>query len=228
MLNYYVVMLPALLLAGLATLFTRITFGKYSRYRSVSGMTGAEAARRMLSAQGVQGVNVEQAGGFLGDHYDPQTKTLRLSPGVYGSSSLSAIGVACHEAGHAIQHAGQYAPLMLRTGMVPVTVLGSHLAWILFAVGMAVGSFALIKFGIMLFGLGLAFAIVTLPVEWDASMRAKRLMITTGIVSPPEAAMAAQVLNAAFLTYVAGAITALLELSYWLWRAGLLGGSRRD
>jgi Zn-dependent membrane protease YugP len=225
--SYWLFLLPALALAGLATLFTQVTFGKYSRRRAASGMTGAEASRRMLDAQGVRGVNIEQVRGFLSDHYDPSSRTLRLSPGVYGSNSLSAIGVACHEAGHAVQHAQHYAPLMLRTSLVPVTMVGSHLAYILFFLGMFMRNPALEKFAVLLFGLGLVFALVTLPVEWDATARAKRVMVTAGIVSPPEEALAARVLNAAFLTYVAAVFMALMELLYWLWRTGLIGGGGR-
>jgi len=227
-LDQMIFLLPGLVLAGLATLITQVTFSKYSRYRSVSGMTGAEAARRLLSVQGVRDVSVEPVGGFLTDHYDPITRTLRLSPAVYNSDSLSAVGVACHEAGHAIQHATHFAPLSLRTALVPATQFGSSASYIIFLVGLVIGSLALVKIGIMLFSLVVVFALVTLPVEWDASARAKRLMVTAGIVSPAEQAMAARVLNAAFLTYVASAFTALMTLLYYLLRAGLLGGSRRD
>jgi uncharacterized protein len=225
--GYLIFMLPALALAGLATLYTRTTFSRYSRYKSVSGMTGAEAARRMLNSQGVDGVAIEQVQGFLSDHYDPRTRTLRLSPAVYGSSSLSAIGVACHEAGHALQHAALYAPLMLRSALVPVTQFGSFASYIFFLLGGFLQSFALIKLGIFLFTLGVLFAVVTLPVEWNASARAKALMTRAGVVSLQEQSMAGAVLNAAFLTYVAAAFTALMQLLYYLMRFGLLGG-RRD
>jgi hypothetical protein len=190
-------------------------------------MTGAEAAGRMLASRGVDSVTIEQVGGFLSDHYDPRTRTLRLSPNVYGSTSLSAIGVACHEAGHALQHAERYAPLALRSSMVPVTQFGSYGAYAFLMLGFFVQSLALVQLGIVLFTVGVVFSLVTLPVEWNASARAKALMTRVGIVSVQEQPMAAAVLNAAFLTYVAAAFTALMELLYWLLRSGLLGG-RRD
>jgi hypothetical protein len=227
MLGQLIFMLPAIILAGLATLYTRSMFSRYAKYRSVSGMTGAEAARRMLQSQGVEGVTIEQVSGFLSDHYDPRSRTLRLSPNVYGSASLSAIGVACHEAGHALQHAERYAPLSLRSAMVPVTQFGSYTAYLFLMLGFFVQSLAAVKLGIILFSVGVLFSLVTLPVEWNASARAKALMTRAGIVAVQEQPMAAAVLNAAFLTYVAAAFTALMELLYWLLRSGLLGG-RRD
>lgn len=224
---YIVFMLPALILAGIATFFTKSTFTKYSRVGASSGLTGAEAAKRLLISQGVDDVKIEPVRGFLSDHYNPLSRTLRLSPGVYGSSSLSAIGVACHEAGHAIQHARHYAPLALRSALVPVTQIGSSGSYVLFIAGMLLNSLLLFKLGILLFGAVVLFSIVTLPVEWDASARAKALMVTAGIVGPQESVVAGRVLNAAFLTYVASAVSALLTLLYYLMRAGLLGGRRR-
>jgi hypothetical protein len=223
---YMMVMIPAMVLAGIASLMTQGTFSAYSRRRAASGLTGAEAAERLLASQGVSGVRIEQAGGFLSDHYDPVSRTLRLSSGVYDSDSLSAIGVACHEAGHAIQHASKYAPLMLRSALVPVTQFGTNAAYILFLVGMFMTAPFLMKAGAMLFSLAVLFTLVTLPVEWDASARAKRLMVSSGIVSPSEQAMAGRVLNAAFMTYVSALITSLLTLLYYLMRSGLLGGRR--
>ena len=224
---YIVFMLPALILAGIATFFTKSTFTKYSRVGASSGLTGAEAAKRLLISQGVDDVKIEPVRGFLSDHYNPLSRTLRLSPGVYGSSSLSAIGVACHEAGHAIQHARHYAPLALRSALVPVTQIGSSGSYVLFIAGMLLNSLLLFKLGILLFGAVVLLSIVTLPVEWDASARAKALMVTAGIVGPQESVVAGRVLNAAFLTYVASAVSALLTLLYYLMRAGLLGGRRR-
>ncbi|MCX7009329.1 MAG: zinc metallopeptidase [Kiritimatiellaeota bacterium] len=224
---YIKLALPGLLLALLATWLTRSTFAKYARIRSASGLTGAEAAERLLASQGITGVTVREHQGFLSDHYDPRNLTLNLSPDVYRSVSLSAIGVACHEAGHAIQHAKLYAPLKLRTELVPVTNFGSQFAYILFFAGMIMHSPIMLKVGVVLFLLTVVFAFITLPVEWDASRRAKQLMVSAGIVTPLEQASAARVLNAAFLTYVAGAVTALLTLLYYLIRSGLLGG-RRD
>jgi uncharacterized protein len=221
--------LPGLILAIIATILTRVTFSRYSQVEAASGMTGAEAAHRLLASQGVSGVTIEEVQGFLSDHYDPSTRTLRLSPAVYRSSSLAAIGVACHEAGHALQHATEYTWLGLRTALVPATQFGSNLAYVCFLIG-ALMNFnpTVILIGAVLFSVAVAFSIVTLPVEWDASARAKRLMVTAGIVSVREQAAAGRVLNAAFLTYVAAAVTALLQLLYYLMRAGLLGGRRDD
>jgi hypothetical protein len=226
--GYWLFMLPALALAGLATLFTQSAFRRYSRVASRSGMTGAEAAAALLHDAGVAGVRIEQVAGFLSDHYDPSSLTLRLSPGVFGSTSLSAIGVACHEAGHALQHARRYAPLMLRSAMVPATQIGSHMAYIVMAIGMMMQSPALMQWGVLLFGLAVVFAVVTLPVEWDATARAKRGMVAAGIVTAGEAGAAGRVLNAAFLTYVAGAFTAIMTFLYYLLQSGLLGGGRRS
>lgn len=225
--QYIIFMLPALLLAGLATLYTQLTFSRFARRESASGYTGEQAARRMLDSQGIHDVRIEQVSGFLSDHYDPMHRCLRLSPGVYQSTSLSAIGVACHEAGHALQHAAGYAPLTLRTSLVPLTQFGSTASYFLFIIGGALGSFGLLKLGILLFTLVVLFSLVTLPVEWNATSRAKALMVTAGIVSAQERDQAGKVLNAAFLTYVASAFTALMQLLYYLLRSGIIG-SRRD
>jgi uncharacterized protein len=225
---YWMLALPGLLLAVWATILTKVRFAKYSRREAASGYTGAVAARRLLDRQGLSNVNIEQAEGFLSDHYDPRTKTLRLSPAVYASTSLSAIGVACHEAGHALQDAREYAPLGLRTAMVPAVQIGSFLSYIIFPLGFMMNSMGLIQIGIILFSLTVLFSLVTLPVEWNASARAKELMVSSGIVSSAERHDAAKVLNAAFLTYVASAVSALLTLLYYLLRSGLLGGRRDD
>lgn len=223
---YLMFMIPALLLAGIASLVTRLTFNKYSRKAASSGMTGAQAASRMLATQGVRDVTIEEVQGFLSDHYDPRTKTLRLSPGVYASQSLAAIGVACHEAGHALQHASSYAPLVLRTTLVPIAQFGSYGSYILIFLGSIMASIGLIKLGIVLFSVTVVFTLVTLPVEWNATVRAKLLMVSSGIVTRTEQRDAGAVLNAAFLTYLAAALTALLTLLYYLLRSGLFGGRR--
>jgi Zn-dependent membrane protease YugP len=225
---YFIMLLPALVLAGIATIVTKFTFNKYSRVRASSGLTGAEAAERMLTRQGVENVRIERVDGFLSDHYDPSSRTLRLSPGVYDSDSLSAIGVACHEAGHALQHAAQYAPLYLRSALVPVTNIGTNASYIIFFIGLLMRNPAVLWIAMAMFSLAFIFTLVTLPVEWNATARAKRFMVSSGIVSAQEQAGASQVLNAAFLTYVAAAITALLTLLYYLMRSGLLGGRRND
>lgn len=225
---YMLMMLPALALAGIASVMVKVTFGKYSKVRSYSGMTGAQAAERMMRSNGVFDVTVEQTTGFLSDHYDPTKKVLRLSPGVYQSNSLSAIGVACHEAGHALQHAAQYAPLMIRASLVPVTQFSSNFAiWVFFA-GLIFRMQPLLYAGCILFALAFLFAIVTLPVEWDASARAKQHMVASGIVSPGQERDAGRVLNAAFLTYLAAAVSSLMTLLYYLMKAGIIGGGSRD
>lgn len=222
---YLLIMLPALILAGIASAKTKGTFKKYSRVAASSRFTGAQAARRMLDANHLQDVEIRRVRGFLSDHYNPANRTLNLSPDVHDAQSLSAIGVACHEAGHALQHAHGYVPLQIRSAMVPVTQFSSYGAYIFILLGVFMQSAVMAQFGVWLFAIGFIFALVTLPVEWDASARAKRQMVTDGIVIPSEAADAGKVLDAAFLTYVAAAVSALLTLLYYMMRLGLLGGS---
>lgn len=226
--NYLVFMAPAILLSLAASIYTQVIFKRYSKQRAVSGMTGAEAAQRLLKNAGVNDVDIEPVEGFLSDHYDPSSRTLRLSPAVYNSDSLAAIGVACHEAGHALQHASGYAPLHIRSILVPAAQFGPMLSWIVIAIGFAISSLALVKLGIFVFGLMVLFSIVTLPVEWNATSRAKKLMVSTGMVTVEEQSAAARVLNAAFMTYVAAAFSALMTLLYYLLRLGLLGGRSDD
>ena len=222
---YLLFAIPGLIVAGLASLYVKTTFSEYSRIRASSGMTGAQAAERMLHGAGIYDVRIERVDGFLSDHYDPTNRTLRLSPGVYDSNSLSAIGVACHEAGHALQHAAGYGPLGLRSALVPVTNIASWLSYIVIIAGFIFQSGGTVMFGAILFSAVVVFSIVTLPVEWDASSRAKQLMVTAGIVSEPERDNAGKVLNAAFLTYVAAVLSSLLTLLYYLVRAA---GMNRD
>jgi len=222
---YLLFAIPGLIVAGLASLYVKTTFSEYSRFRASSGLTGAQAAERMLHGAGIYDVRIERVDGFLSDHYDPTNRTLRLSPGVYDSNSLSAIGVACHEAGHALQHAAGYGPLGLRSALVPVTNIASWLSYIVIFAGFIFQSGGMVMFGAVLFSAVVVFSIVTLPVEWDASSRAKALMVTAGIVSESERDNAGKVLNAAFLTYVAAVLSALLTLLYYLVRAA---GMNRD
>lgn len=220
--GYLVFMWPAILLGLIAQVLVHSTFRKYARRAASSGLTGAQAAARLLASQGLDGVRIERVGGFLSDHYDPRTNTLRLSPGVYDSPSLSAIGVACHEAGHALQQAGRYAPLALRSALVPVASLGSSLGiWVIIA-GLFMHAPMLFNIGLLLFLAAVIFSLVTLPVEWNASARAKALMTRAGIVTAAEQPQAGAVLNAAFLTYVAAAVSSIMTLLYY---AGL--GRRR-
>lgn len=221
---YLIMLLPGLVLAGVASLLVKTTFSRYSKVRSYSGFTGAQAAERMMRSNGIFDVKVEETQGFLSDHYDPSKKVLRLSPGVYESTSLAAVGVACHEAGHALQHASQYAPLALRTVLVPVTNFSSMFAFYVVAAGFMFRP--LLYVGCALFAVAFLFALVTLPVEWDASSRAKRHLVMAGIVSPDQERDAGRVLNAAFLTYLAAAVSSLMTLLYYLLRAGVIGGGR--
>jgi len=229
---YLILMAPALVLSLVASLVTKGTFNRYAKISSYSGLTGAQAAERMMRSEGIYDVKIERVSGFLSDHYDPGKKVLRLSPDVYDSPSLSAIGVACHEAGHAVQHARAYAPLVLRSALVPLAQFGSTASyWIImlgFMLAHTPAGLWMVKAGIVLFGAAVLFSLVTLPVEWDASSRAKAHIVSAGIVSPGQETQAGRVLNAAFLTYVAGAISALLTLLYYLLRSGLLGGGRRN
>lgn len=224
---YLILAAPGLVIALIATFITKTTFAKYSEVPSTKGLTGAEAAAKLLKDAGIFDVAIEETQGFLSDHYDPMTRTLRLSPGVFESRSLSAIGVACHEAGHAIQHARSYYPLYLRSALVPITNFSSIGSYIIIPLGFLMQSFNMIIIGIALFSLVVLFSLITLPVEWNASARAKELMVSAGIVSQDEAYSAGKVLNAAFLTYVASAISALLTLLYYLIRAGVFN-SRND
>lgn len=220
---YLFFMMPALIIAGLASAKTKGTFNKYSRITSSTRLTGAQAARKMLDQNGLHEVKIYRSQGFLSDHYNPTNRSLNLSPKVHDSESLSAIGVACHEAGHALQHSKNYTPLQVRSAMVPVTQFSSFGAYIFIVIGALLNHPSFILLGVILMGIGFIFSLITLPVEWDATNRAKKLMVTNGIVLPQEAHDAGKVLDAAFLTYVAAAISALMTLLYYMWRLGLFG-----
>lgn len=217
------VLLPGLLISGGASLLVRSAFGRYSQVGSRHGYTGAEAAQVLLDRAGIHDVSIVPTHGYLSDHYNPATKQLALSEAVYASRSVAAIGVACHEAGHAIQHARRYAPLGLRSAIVPMAGIGSTVGYMVMAVGLFISP-QIVLLGAILFSGVLLFQLVTLPVEFDASARAKRLVVEAGIVDPDERVGIDRVLNAAALTYVAAAISTLLTLLYFLLRSGLLGG----
>ena len=192
----------------------------------MTGMTGAEAARRLLNAQGIYDVTVQQIAGELTDHYDPRTKTVNLSQSVYGATSVAAIGVAAHETGHAIQHAYGYGPLSFRTALFPLASVGSRVSWILIVLGLIFGSTnILIDIGILMFSLAVLFQLVTLPVEFNASARALQLLESEGFLYGDENRQARKVLSAAAMTYVAAAATAILQLLRLIY---LFGGRRRD
>lgn len=200
------------------------TFQKYSRVRCMSGMTGAEAAKRLLHSQGIYDVTVQAVKGSLTDHYDPRTKTVNLSEAVYSQTSVAAIGVAAHECGHAIQDNVGYVPLKLRGAFVPVASFGSKLSWPLILIGLVLGATSFLQIGIWMFVLAVLFQIITLPVEFNASGRAVRLLGDAGILRGEEVDQTKKVLGAAALTYVAAAASSILQLL----RLVILFGGRRD
>lgn len=211
---YLLFALPGLLLGFYAQSRVRSSFNKYSQVRSATGTTGAQAARRILDSNGLQMVDVERVNGFLSDHYDPRAKVLRLSPQVYDTPSLAAVGVAAHEAGHAIQDQHNYAPLQLRSALVPGVQIGGWVGPLIFFAGLFFNT-TIAWIGLGIFALTAVFALVTLPVEFDASRRAKQLLTTTGILAPQELQGVNRVLDAAALTYVAAAIQAIMTLAYY-------------
>lgn len=220
---YFVFLLPGLVLSLWASARTKSAFNKWGKVRAA--MSGARAARKMLDQAGLYNVKIERAHGFLSDHYDPRARCLRLSPDVHDRASIAAVGVACHEAGHAIQHAREYAPLQMRTALVPLAGIGSNLSWIVITAGIFLALTDLVYLGIVLFSATVIFQLVTLPVEFDASKRAKELVVDFGILMPHERVGVDKVLNAAAWTYVAAAVSSIFTLLYFLLRAGLLGGS---
>jgi Zn-dependent membrane protease YugP len=219
---YLLFAMPALLLGLYAQLRVKGAFNRYSRVRA--GMTGAQAARTLLDGEGLYDVTVEETRGFLSDHYDPRSRTLRLSPTVARTNSVAAVGVAAHEAGHALQHAAAYWPLQLRSTMVPTVQFGSWLGPVVFFLGLLMNLTPVAWLGVILFAGVAVFALVTLPVELDASRRAKALLQERFMVDSQGMVGIGKVLNAAALTYVAGAVQAVSTLLYYVF---LLGGSRR-
>ena len=217
------VMIPGMIISGGASLLVKAAFNRYSKVRSRRGYTGAQAAARLLQMAGITDVQIVPTSGYLSDHYNPQSKQLALSESVYSSNSLAAVGVACHEAGHAIQHATNYAPLGIRSALVPAAGIGSNIGYMVMALGLFVSPFV-VGIGALIFSAVLVFQLVTLPVEFDATARAKRLVVEAGIVDEDERYGIDRTLNAAALTYVAAVITTLLTLLYYLMRSGLLGG----
>lgn len=221
----YILILIGVVLSLLASAKVKSTFARYNRVRSASGLTGAEAALRILNYAGIRDVSVVHISGKLNDHYNPGTKTVSLSDSVYGSHSLSAIAVAAHECGHVIQHAQAYAPLSVRTALVPIVNFGSGASWFVILAGIIFSIQPLISLGIFLFSLAVLFQLVTLPVEFNASSRALTILQDTGILGQDERKSAGKVLRAAALTYVAAAAAAILQL---LRLVLLFGRNNRD
>ncbi len=216
---WIILSLPAIILSLWAQAKVTRAFKLYSRVRNFHGLTGAEAAQKILQYHGINDVRIEEIGGVLTDHYDPTTKVLRLSPKVYEEPTVTALAVAAHEAGHAIQHKVGYAMLKLRTMMVKSTIISSYFAPFLLLAGFVLASAKFLWAGIILYSISVAFTLVTLPVEFDASRRAKETLQAMGLVNHAEAEGVEKVLNAAAMTYVAAAVAAILELLYFIIRA---------
>ena len=224
----YILVVIGAVICMIASARVKGTFNKYSQLRSMSGMNGAQVAQRVLQAAGIYDVQVRHVSGSLTDHYDPRTKTVNLSESVYGSTSIAAVGVAAHECGHAIQHAKSYAPLSIRSALVPIANFGSMLAWPVILIGLLFNtrsSGLIIDIGILLFSAAVLFQLVTLPVEFDASRRALVMLRTQGILADDELRYTRRVLKSAALTYVASAAAAILQLLRIIL---ITNGRRRD
>lgn len=224
----YILVVIGAVICMIASARVKGTFNKYSQLRSMSGMNGAQVAQRVLQAAGIYDVQVRHVSGSLTDHYDPRTKTVNLSDPVYNATSVAALGVAAHECGHAIQHAKNYAPLSIRSALVPIANFGSMLAWPVILIGLLFNtrsSGLIIDIGILLFSAAVLFQLVTLPVEFDASRRALVMLRTQGILSDDELKYTRKVLKSAALTYVASAAAAILQLLRIIL---ITNGRRRD
>ena len=223
--TYLIYMIPAFILMSITSWYVKRNYNKWSQVRASSGLTGAQAAQRLISTGGLYGVNVQGTAGHLTDHYDPRNKTLFLSQGVANVPSVASVAIAAHELGHALQDAEDYFPLRLRATLVPIVNIGSNLGWILIMIGLMLRFTELAWLGILVFSGGALFALATLPVEFNASARAKELLVQTGIIQSEEERRGVNaVLNAAALTYVAGLVTAVMQLLYYI---SLVGGGRR-
>jgi Zn-dependent membrane protease YugP len=231
--NYLLcVALPSIILMGLASWYVRSSFSKWSQIRATSGLTGTQAAQRLISTGNLYGVQVQGTQGQLSDHYDPRDKTLYLSNSVANSPSVASVAVAAHELGHAMQDADEYFPMKVRSFLVPMVQIGSNFGWILIMVGLVLFrasnlGISIAWLGVLFFAGGALFALATLPVELNASARAKELLSQTGIIQTDEERRGVnQVLNAAALTYVAGLLTAVMQLLYYVFLVGGMGRRR--
>jgi uncharacterized protein len=226
---YLIFMIPAFALMGFASWYVRHAYSKWSQVRASSGLTGHMAAQRLISTGNMYGVQVQGTAGELTDHYDPRNKTLYLSHGVADSPSVASVAIAAHELGHAMQDAEDYFPMKIRSALVPAVNIGSNLGWILIIIGLMLRMTSIAWLGVIVFSAGALFALATLPVEFNASARAKELLYSTGIIQSEEEQRGVnQVLNAAALTYVAGLVTAVLQLLYYVFLIGGMGGRRRS
>lgn len=226
--QYLMYMAPALLLMFVAQWYVRSTYNKWGQVQARSRINGVEAAERLKSAGGLHEVQIQQVGGELNDHYDPRKKVLKLSSGVYQGSSVASLAIAAHELGHAMQDKEGYFPLRFRSMLVPAVNIGSTLGWILIIVGLLINITGLAWLGVFAFSGGAVFALATLPVELNASARAKQLLTQSGIIQTEKERQGVnRVLNAAALTYVASLFTAVMQLLYWISIVSGAGGSRR-
>jgi Zn-dependent membrane protease YugP len=226
--TYLIFMLPAFILMMVVQGYVRSAYDKWSKVPARSRFTGAQAAERLIQRGSLYGVRVEPIQGQLTDNYDPRDKVLRLSQGVYNSNSVAALAIAAHELGHAMQDQDAYLPLRFRAALVPAVNIGSTMGWILILIGIFMNFAQLAWLGVGVFSLGALFALATLPVELNASARAKRLLADTGLIMGEEEASGVnKVLNAAALTYVAALVTAVLQLLYFVSLVGGMGGRRR-
>jgi Zn-dependent membrane protease YugP len=223
---YLIIIAPGLLLSMWASWRVKSNFNKYSKVRSGRNITGADAAAELLQSAGINNVRIVRTQGMLSDHYNPVSRKLALSPTVHDSPSVAAVGIAAHEAGHAIQHAEHYQPLWLRSLLVPTASIGSNIGYLMMLFGLMMSWAGLMYLGMILFSAVLLFQLVTLPVEFNASSRAKTLLVNRGIITERERVGVDKVLNAAAMTYVAAVVSTLLTLLYFLLRSGLLGGRR--
>lgn len=222
---YFILIIPAMVISLIAQLMVKSTFSKYAKIPARRGLTGAQAAEAVLRHNGVVGIQIERVGGQLTDHYDPKTHVIRLSDSVYNSNSIAAVGVAAHEAGHAVQYADEYVPIKIRSVIFPVAQVGSYLSWILILFGLLIDFSGLIFAGIIAFSAAVVFQLVTLPTEFNASKRAIEGIRSTHSLDEEETKSAKSVLNAAALTYVAAVIVSLAQLLRLLL---IFGGRRRN
>ena len=223
--QYMIFMIPAFILMAITSWYVKSAYSKWSQVRAMSGLTGAQAAQRLISSSGLMGLQIQTIAGQMTDNYDPSTKILNLSQGVASQPSVAALAIAAHELGHAMQDADDYFPLRFRAALVPVVNIGSNLGWILIMIGLFLNMMQLAWLGVIVFSGGAVFALATLPVEFDASARAKRMLVDSGLVSGDEIAGVHNVLNAAALTYVAALVTAVMQLLYYV--TLINGGGRR-